>query len=354
MRLGKLIFTIFVGIILAIALTFSPVAAQVKPITWKVQGFVPAGMLYHDHLLHLAKTVKELSGGRLVFDVHPAGALVPTLEGVKAASDGAIDAHYGYSAMWMGKIPAAALFTSVPGGFETVDALMWMEYGGGNELYQEMYDKYGYNLKVLPIGAMSMQIFQWSKKPLRTLKDMKGVKMRMMPLMGDILKAHGFSVAYLPAAEILPSLERGVIDAAEYATPAFDITAGYHKVCKFYHYPGIHQPASIYELVVNKKVYDALPEDLKMILARACYHEILWTFHHEEYLSLKALEEFKKAGNVLVMMEEESVNTMIKWSKDYLDERGKKDAFFGKVWESMKAWEKTWYPYVKMNRTPRE
>ena len=353
MRPGKLIFTVFVAISLAIALTFSPVAAQVKPIIWKVQGYVPAGMIYHDHLLHLAETVKEISGGRLVFDVHPVGAIVPTFEGLKATSDGAIDAHYGYSALWMGKIPAAALLCSLPCGFEAVDFLMWMEHGGGNELYQEMYDKYGYNVKVFTIGAMSMQIFQWSKKPLRTLKDMKGVKMRMMPLMGDILKAHGFSIAYLPAAEILPALERGVIDAAEYGTPAFDITAGYHKVCKFYHYPGIHQPASINELLVNKKKYDALPEELKVLLARACYHEVLWRFLNEEALSVKALEEFKKNGNVLVMIEEESVKTMTKWAKDYLDEQGKKDAFFSKVWESIKAWEKKWYPYVKMNRTPR-
>lgn len=354
MRWHKSIVFVFGGIILAMVLTF-PITANstTKPITWKVQGFVPAGMLYHDHLLHLAQTVKELSGGRLVFDVHPVGAIVPPFEGLKAASDGVLDANYSYSALWMGKIPTAALFTSVPGGFETFDFLMWMEYGGGKELYQEMYDRYGYNVKVFLTGAMSMQIYQWSKKPLRNLKDMKGVKMRMMPLMGDVLKARGFSVAFLPSAEILPALERGVIDAAEFATPAYDFTAGYHKVCKYYTYPGIHQPAALYELLVNKKSYDALPDDLKLILERATSHEVMWTWKNEEYLSIKALDEFKKNGNVLVMMDDETVKTKIKWAREYLDEQGKKDAFFGKVWESMKAWENKWYPYVRMNRTPR-
>ena len=345
-------------LVFAFAFSFSPTvslaATAEKPIVWKVQGFVPAGMLYHDHLLHLAKTVKELSGGRLVFDVHPVGAIVPTLEGLKATSDGVLDAHYDYPAMWMGKIPASALFTSVPGGFETFDFLMWLDYGGGKKLWQDMYDKYRYNVKVFVTGAMSMQIYQWSKKPLRTLEDMKGVKMRMMPLMGDVLKARGFSVAFLPAAEILPALERGVIDAAEYATPAFDYTAGYHKVCKYYSYPGVHQPAAIYELIVNKKSYEALPEDLKLVLDKATYQETFWTWQHEEYLSIKALEEFEKNGNVLVMMDDETVQTKIKWSREYLDSEAEKDAFFKEVWESMKSWEGKWYPYLKMNRMERE
>ena len=330
------------------------VKPEVEPIIWKVQGFVPAGMIYHNTLLHFAETLDEVSNGRLTLDVHPKGAIVPTGEGLTATDKGVLDAHYGFAAQWMGKIPSSALFTSVPGGFETMGHLMWLYHGGGNELYQEMFDTYGYNVKVFPVVATSMQIFQWSDKPCRSLDDFEGLKMRMMPLMGDILKAHGFSVAYLPAGEIIPALERGVLDAAEYATPAFDITAGFNDICKYYHYPGVHQPACILDFTVNKDSYAALPDDLKVILEQVTYSEIFWAWQNEEDLCLKALEEFDKGGNVLVRMDEETIATMQEWCVDYLDEQAAKDAFFAKVLKSIRAWESKWYPYEQANRLPRD
>jgi len=151
-------------VIAALMFLATPCMAAEKVIKWKVQGFVPAGMLYHDTLVRMAEKVKKATGGRLVFEVHPAGALVPPFEGIKAVSQGAYQAQYSYSAMWVGKIPVSPLFTASPGGLNTLGMQMWLNEGGGAELWQEIYDDYGFNVKVLPAAPISMENFMWAKK----------------------------------------------------------------------------------------------------------------------------------------------------------------------------------------------
>lgn len=336
---------------LVLVLTCSALA-QDKVIKWKVQGFVPAGMLYHETLERLAEEVKKATGGRLVFEVHPAGALVPPFEGLKAVSDGVYQANFGYSAQWVGQLPAAPLFTAAPGGFNVVGMQMWINHGGGKELWQEMYDSKKFNVKVIPAAPISMENYMWAKKPMKKIEDFKGVKMRMMPLMGDVLAKHGMSVIYTPAGEIMPNLQRGVLDAAEYSIPAFDKTLGIWEVCKFVMLPGIHQPCSQLELLVNKKAYDALPADLKLALQAGVdasrLNEWLWM----EQKNIEAVKFFQEKGITTVIMEPETVQTFTKWASEYLDELGKKDPFFEKVWSSQKKYGAAWYPYEKAFTLP--
>jgi TRAP-type mannitol/chloroaromatic compound transport system substrate-binding protein len=316
-----------------------------KVIKWKVQGFVPAGMLYHETLERLAAKVKEASGGRLVFEVHPAGSLVPPFEGIKAVSDGVYQANFGYSAQWVGKIPVAPLFSAAPGGFNALGMQMWLNEGGGAELWQEVYDEAGFNVKILIAAPIAMENFMWAKKPIRKIEDFKGLKMRMMPLMGDVLQKHGMSVIFVPGGEIMPNLNRGVLDAAEYSIPAFDKTLGIWEICKYVMLPGIHQPGTQIELIVNKKAYAALPDDLKQALegavARSRIDEWLWM----EQKSIEAVEFFKANGIEFVTMEPETVATLVKWAHEYLDERAAKDPTFAKVWNSQKEFGKKWFPY---------
>lgn len=336
--------SLLMGVVLLMTL---PVLAQDKVIKWKVQGFVPAGMLFHDALERLAEEVKKATGGRLVFEVYPAGALVPGSEGLKAVSDGAYQANFGAASLWAGQIPAAPLFTSVPGGFGAMAMQMWLNEGGGKQLWQEMYDTYKFNVKVIPAACVGMEDFQWAKKPLKKLEDFKGVKMRMMPLMGDVLAAHGLSVIWVSPGEIMPNLQRAVLDAAEYSIPAVDKTIGLWEVCKYVMLPGIHQPCTQLELLINKQAYEALPPDLKLALQSAVdasrINDALWM----EQKSLEAVAFFKEKGVTIVNMEPETVKTFVKWAHDYLDEQGKKNPFFGKVWDSQKKYGAVWYPYEK-------
>jgi TRAP-type mannitol/chloroaromatic compound transport system substrate-binding protein len=343
----------FALVVAFVCLISSVAIAQEKVITWKVQGFVPAGMLYHETLLRLADEVKRASMGRLVFEVHPAGALVPPFEGVKAVSDGVYQANYGYSAQWVGKMQAAPLFTAAPGGFNALDIQMWLEQGGGKELYQEMYDRAGFNVKLFIEAPIAMENFMWAKKPIRKIEDFKGLKMRMMPLMGEVLQKHGFSVIYVPAGEIMPNLQRGVLDAAEYSIPAFDKTLGIWEICKYVHLPGIHQPASQLELLVNKRAYDALPNDLKIALDLAVGKMRLDNWLFMEAKNIEAVEFFKEKGIETVIMDPETIQTLVKWAHDYLDDLGSKDEFFAKVWNSQKKFAEIWYPYTKDYSLPR-
>lgn len=351
-NLGILIIAFFFFALSLMLIVNTAAQAQVKPIVWKVQGFVPAGLFFHDLLVRLAADIEKLTGGRLVWKVHPAGALAPPFEALDAVSKGVFEANYGYSAQWIGKIPVSPLFCSVPGGFSTFDFAMWVNHGGGKELWQEMYDRYKFNVKVIHAGTISMEIFMWAKKPLRTIDDFKGIKMRMMPLMGHVLSAKGFSVVFLPAAEILPALERGVIDAAEYSVPIFDLKAGYGDVCKYYHYPGIHQPTGQPELLVNKEVWKKLPDDLKLMVEKICQFHVFDSWLYGDNENIKALAEFEKKGNVKVLMDPKTVETFTNWAWEYLDAQAVKDPFFKKVWDSQKNWMKRWYPYVQAIRMP--
>jgi TRAP-type mannitol/chloroaromatic compound transport system substrate-binding protein len=347
----KKIFQIFLVGLLVFSFTSFGLAKD-KVIEWKVQGFVPAGMLFHETLVRMADKVKKATNGRLVFVVHPAGALVPPFEGIKAVSDGAYQAQYSYSAMWVGKIPVAPLFTASPGGLNVLGMQMWLNEGGGLKLWQETYDNYGFNVKIMPGPPIAMEDFMWSKKPLRKIEDFKGIKMRMMPLMGDVLQEHGMSVIFCPGGEIMPNLQRGVLDAAEYSIPAFDKTLGIWEICKYVMLPGIHQPASMTELLVNKEAYAALPDDLKGALDAAIAQSRLdeWLWMEKE--NIKAVKFLKDKGITWVTMDPETITTMQKWANEYLDKRSAKDKNFAKVWNSIQAFSKTWYPYHNLYNLP--
>ena len=323
--------------------------AKSDVIRWRAQGCVPAGMLFHETLVNLAEGIKTATNGRLIWEVNPSSTFVPPFEGLQATSVGVYQVNYGYPGQWVGKVKAAALMNSVPGGFNTYGMQMWHEYGGGKELYQEMYDQAGYNVKVFRESSTRMENFQWAKKPLRSLEDFKGLKMRMMPLMGDVLAKHGFSTAFLPASEIMLSLQRGVLDATEYSISAFDLTLGVNEVCKYAMLPGIHQPTGSLEVLINKDAWNELPDDLKpvveMAIDRSRYANTLFM----EARNIEAVETLKGKGVEYVQLDPETVSTMVKWSEEYLDELSQSDPFFAKVLASQKAFAAKWYPYIKMH-----
>ncbi len=328
----------------------TPAAPRAEVITWKVQGFTPPGTLFQDWLDEFAHTVKDMSGGRLVIETYPPGSIVPSFEGLNAIRDGILDAHWGYPGMWIGQNIASPLFNSVPGGFLAQDALMWMFEGGGLELWNEMHSPY--NAHVVPCGLIGMEIFMWSDKPFHTVEDMKGNQLRMMPLMGDILSENGLSVAFLPAAEIIPSLERKVLDAAEYSIPAFDITLGFQDVAKYFHYPGIHQPASFLELAINQDKWNALPDDLKRIVEYSAKLSIMHTWVSSEAENIRVLEQFEQMGLEQIVMNQEDVETMMRWADEWMEAKAKEDAFFNKVRQSQIDFSKWWYPYKDATSLP--
>jgi TRAP-type mannitol/chloroaromatic compound transport system substrate-binding protein len=215
----------------------------------------------------LAKRIEAMSAGRLKIQVFGAGELIPAMEGFDATSAGTVEMNHANAYFWTGKSFAAQYFTAVPFGLNFQGINGWLYEGGGMPLYQETYEKFG--LVAFPCGNTGVQMTGWFKKPISTVDDFKGLKMRIPGLAGRVYKELGVDVRLLPGGEIFPALERGVIDAAEFVGPYQDRRLGLHKAAKYYYTTGWHETATVSELVINKKAWNTLPADLKAIVENA-------------------------------------------------------------------------------------
>ena len=319
-------------------------------IIWKVQTGWPAGMGMHTGTVALAKRIEEMSGGRLRLDVLPAGAIVPPKMILAAVDKGTIDVGRYWPAHWSGKNPAANLFASVTGGpfgLDNVDYVGWLYHGGGLELYQELYtDVLKMNVKVLPTELCPPEPFGWFKKPIKSLADLKGLKMRESGLVAEVYKDAGIIVITLPGGEVLPALERGVLDAAAFSDPTIDKDLGIMDVCKYYHTPGIHNPTKITEFLINKDVWDKLPADLKAIVEVATREYLLRAWVDIVNRNVSDLELLKtKYGVTVVETPKEVLLTILKsWDK-VAAKYSKEYPFFAKVYNSQKEYAKKMVQY---------
>lgn len=238
-----------------------------------------------------AQRVKDISGGSLEIKLYPKNVLVPALAVFDACSSGQIDAFHSGPYYWKGKNSAFSLYSGIPFGFTAEEINSWMLFGGGLDLWREQYAKY--NLHPFMGGNTNIQMGGWFRKPIESLEDMKGLKMRIPGLGGEVFAKMGVNPILLPAGEIYTSLERGVIDATEWVGPALDIKMGFHKVAPYY-YSGWHEPGSILELTFNKKSWENLAFEHKAMLEVASSEmnsNMTYEFHAENIKALQKLEE---------------------------------------------------------------
>lgn len=215
----------------------------------------------------IADLVDKMSRGRLKIKVYGAGEIVPAMEVFEAVSQGTVQMGHGAAYYWKGKIPIAQFFTAVPFGLTAQEMNGWLFHGGGMELWQELYARY--NLVPFAAGNTGVQMAGWFNKEINSLDDIKGMKMRIPGLGGEVFQKAGGTAVNLPGGEIFTSLQTGVIDATEWVGPYNDLAFGLHQVAKYYYYPGWQEPGPTLEAIVNKEAYDSLPEDLQEILKAA-------------------------------------------------------------------------------------
>tara|TARA_R110002073_G_scaffold4917_21_gene31195 strand:+ start:24876 stop:25988 length:1113 start_codon:yes stop_codon:yes gene_type:complete len=215
----------------------------------------------------LAEKVAVMSSGRLKITVYGAGEIVPALGVFDAVSLGNVEMGHGAAYYWKGKVPVAQFFTAVPFGLTAQEMNGWLQYGGGMPLWEELYGKY--NLVPLACGNTGTQMAGWFNKEINSLEDLKGMKMRIPGLGGEVFERAGGTAINLPGGEIFTSLQTGVIDATEWVGPYNDLTFGLHQIAKYYYYPGWQEPGPTLEAIVNKAAFDTLPADLKEILRMA-------------------------------------------------------------------------------------
>ena len=225
---------------------------------------------------NFANRVKAMSNGRLQIKVFGAGQLVPALEVFDAVSQGTAQIGHSGAYYWTGKAKAAAFFTSIPFGLNAQEMNAWLHYGGGLELWRELYEPF--NLVPFAGGSTGVQMAGWFNREINSMADIKGLKMRIPGLGGDVItRAGGVSVT-MPGGELYTSMQTGVIDATEWVGPYNDLAFGFHQVAKYYYYPGWHEPGSILEFMVNKQALNSLPTDLQAIVetaARAVNQDML-------------------------------------------------------------------------------
>jgi TRAP-type mannitol/chloroaromatic compound transport system substrate-binding protein len=217
---------------------------------------------------NLAKLITEMSGGRIEVKVYGAKELVPAFEVFDAVSRGTAEMGHGAAYYWKGKSEAAQFFAAVPYGLTAQEMNGWLYHGGGMELWEQIYDRF--NLIPAAAGNTGVQMGGWFNKEINSLGDLKGLKMRIPGLGGEVLKRAGGTPVNLPGGELYTSLQSGAIDATEWVGPYNDLAFGLYKAAKYYYYPGWHEPGTTLEAMINKDAFNKLTEDLQSIVLNAC------------------------------------------------------------------------------------
>jgi TRAP-type mannitol/chloroaromatic compound transport system substrate-binding protein len=295
-----------------------------------------------------AKTVDQMTQGRLKIDVYGGGELVPALENFEAARQGTIEAGHSAAYYWAGKEPATQWFTAVPFGLNTQGTQAWLVSGGGQALYDEVYK--AFDLVPLRCGPTGIQMAGWFRKKIDSIDDFKGLKMRIPGLGGKVVAKAGGTVTLLAVGDIFPSLERGVIDATEWVGPLQDERAGFYKATKFYYYPGWHEPGTSSELFFNRKAYDALPADIQRALHAAAAYADTWCLAEHEAGNSVALERMiKQHGVQLFKLPDAVLKALRKLSDDVMREEAEKSPLAKKVYPHYEKFKQQWIEYSNLS-----
>jgi len=286
-----------------------------------------------------AKRCFELSGGSLEIKIFPKNILVPALQVFDSTSAAQIDAFHSGVYYWKGKNPAFSIFGGMPLGLTSEEMITWMKFGGGYELWREMYGKF--NLYPLIGGTTGPQMGGWFKKPINSLADLKGLKMRIPGLGGEVMKKLGVNPVLLPAGEIYTSLERGTIDATEWVGPALDSMMGFSKAADYY-YTGWHEPGSILEITFNKTRWEKLSAEHRAIITAASEEMTGNMLQEFRYKNAKALQELPSNVQIKTFPKEMMDAAKVALA-EVLEEESAKSADFKRVLESYEA-------FVKLNK----
>jgi TRAP-type mannitol/chloroaromatic compound transport system substrate-binding protein len=254
----------------AAALGFPAVVKAQGPISMRWQSTWPQKDIFHEFALDFAKKVNDMTGGDLKIEVLPAGAVVPAFQLLDAVSKGTLDGGHGVLVYHYGKQTALALWGSGPAyGMDANMLLAWHKYGGGKDLLNKLYNSIGANVVSFPYGPMPTQPLGWFKKPITRTDDFKGLKFRTVGISIDVFTGLGAAVNALPGGEIVPAMDRGLLDAAEFNNASSDRVLGFPDVSKVCMLQSFHQNAEQFEVLFNKAKYDALPAKMKAIIEYA-------------------------------------------------------------------------------------
>jgi len=278
----------------------APAVARAETLRWRMVTSWPKrlpgpGMSAE----RVAERISALSGGRLQITVQAAGELVPAFEVLDAVGGSVAEMGHTAAFYWQGKQPAAAYYTTVPFGLTPMEHVAWVDAGGGQALWDELYAPFG--VKPFMGGNTGVCMGGWFRRELKSLDDLKGLKVRSLGLGGEVYRRLGATPQTTPPGEILTSLQSGVLDGAEFVGPGTDIALGLYRVAPLYYGPGFNKPNGTGECLINLKVWEGLAGDLKAIIAHACAAEASFALSEMERLNAQALAALTERNNVRLM-----------------------------------------------------
>ena len=339
----------------AAATVAAPNVARAQTVTLRFQSTWPSRDIFHEFAQDYVTIVNNLSGGRLKLDLLPAGAVVGALQLQDAVIAGALDGGHGVAGYWYGKNKAFSLFATPPSfGWNGNQMLGWIRYGGGQELYDELVQRVlKLNLVGYLMAPMPTQPLGWFKKPITTAAEMKGLKYRTNGLAADMNQELGVAVTIMGAADIVPAMDRGLLDGAEFNNPTSDLLLGFPDVSKTYMVQSYHQGSECFEVIYNKPKHDSLGKELQQVLkyaADAASADFTWKAMSRYPKDLAAI----RARGVNVQKTPEPVlkAQLDAWTK--VVDKLSADPFFKKVIDSQKAWTKEVVAFELEWEVPRE
>ncbi|HEX4842292.1 MAG TPA: TRAP transporter substrate-binding protein [Limnobacter sp.] len=316
-----------------------PMIAKAQTVNMRFQSTWPQKDIFHEYAVDFAEKVNAMTGGRLKIEVLPAGAVVKAFDLLDAVSKGTLDGGHGVIAYWYGKNPAVALWGSGPSfGMDANMLLAWHKYGGGKELLDEIYGEMNMDVVSFMSGPMPTQPLGWFKKPVTKPEDLKGLKFRTVGLSVDIFTKMGVAVNALPGGEIVPALDRGLLDAAEFNNASSDRVLGFPDVSKVCMLQSFHQSSEQFEIMFNKTKYNKLPAEMKAIIqnaAEAASADMSWkaidrySKDYQEMQSKQGVKFYKTPDSIL--------KAQLKAWDEVSKEKASSNAMFKKVFESQRA-----------------
>lgn len=298
---------------------------------------------------NLADRIEKASNGRLKIKVFAGGELVPALEVLDAVSNGTVQMGHDSAYYHRGKAPAAQYFTTVPFGQTVHEINAWLYYGGGLELWRELYAE-KFNVIPFPAGNTGVQMAGWFNKEINSVQDLQGLKMRIPGVGGEVMQRAGASQITVPASEIFTALQTGAIDAAEWVGPYNDIALGLHKAARYYYYPGWHEMGPMLQCTVNSDAWNSLPADLQEIVANVC--QAINTDMMAEYTwgNAVALEQIKADPNVeLKQLPDDVLRLLKQLSKEVIEEMAANDEWSARIKASFDDFQRIVIPHHEIS-----
>jgi TRAP-type mannitol/chloroaromatic compound transport system substrate-binding protein len=335
----------------AAAVVSAPAIAQANPtVKWRLTSSFPKSLdTIYGGADVLAERVRKLTDGKFDIRVFAGGEIVPGLQALDAVKDGTVECCHTCSYYYVGKDKTFGFGTSVPFGMNARQMNAWVYYGGGQKLLDEFYGNY--NIRSFPGGNTGTQMGGWFRKEIKSLADVKGLKMRIAGLGGSVFEKLGAVPQQIAGGDIYPSLEKGTIDAAEWVGPYDDEKLGFYKVAKHYYYPGWWEPGPMINFFVNKKEWDKLPKTYQEAFTAAAYEANVSMMAEYDHKNPAALSHLLQQGVKLQKYPDDILNAAYKAAMDLYSEESAKNPAFKKIWTDYDKYRKTqnaWFSIAEM------